>query len=140
MLAEELRGDRAAAVDRLLYYVEEFDTGEDGYDALLAHWQGKDAGEPLTQEQLDTVDERILFFRGESEAVLQRLTKDGFQNNVIRDLWADHYSAQRGDPRFKSELEAYGAFEVWRELGPPPGCRVSGESYSCQAENITGPE
>ncbi|MDH4019450.1 MAG: hypothetical protein OEU84_07605 [Xanthomonadales bacterium] len=133
VVAEELRGDRAAALGHLLHYVEEFETQNEGYAALLAHWQGKDAGEPLTQEQLATVDERVLLFRGETEAVLHRLTQDGLQNNVIRDLWADHYSELRGDPRFMAELEAYGAFEVWRELGPPPGCQVSGDTFKCQA-------
>jgi hypothetical protein len=33
-----------------------------------------------------------------------------------------------------AELEAYGAFEVWRELGPPPGCQVSGETFTCQVQ------
>ena len=133
VVAEELRGDRAAALGHLLHYVEQIETRDEGYAALLVHWQGKDAGEPLTQEQLATVDERILLFRGETEAVLQKLTQDGFQNNVIRDSWADHYSELRGDPRFMAELEAYGAFEVWRELGPPPGCQVSGDTFKCQA-------
>jgi TolB-like protein len=134
VVAEDLRGDRAAALGHLLHYLEEFGTQDEGYDALLAHWQGKDAGDPLTREQLDTANERILLFRGETEAVLQKLSQDGFQNSVIRDLWADRYSELRGDPRFVAELEAYGAFEVWRELGPPPGCQVSGESFSCQAQ------
>ena len=134
VFAEYLRGDRAAAIGHLLHYVEEIETQDEGYAALLAYWQGKDAGEPLTREQLDTMDERILLFRGETEAMLQRLTQDGFQNNVIRDLWADRYSELRRDPRFMAELEAYGAFEVWRELGPPPGCQVSGETFSCQGQ------
>lgn len=38
-----------------------------GDGTVLAHWQGKDTGEPLTREQLDTVDERILLFRGQSQ-------------------------------------------------------------------------
>ncbi|MGB5290060.1 MAG: hypothetical protein WBN41_01245 [Lysobacterales bacterium] len=29
---------------------------------------------------------------------------------------------------------AYGAFEVWRELGPPPGCQVSGDTFTCQVQ------
>ena len=40
----------------------------------------------------------------------------------------------RRDPRFMAELEAYGAFEVWRELGPPPGCQPSGEIFTCQVQ------
>jgi len=134
VLAEELRGDRAAAMGHLLHYVEEIDPQSEDYAALLAHWQGKDAGKPMTREQLDTADERILLFRGETEAYLQTLTQDGFQNSVIRDLWADRYSELRRDPRFMAELEAFGAFDVWRELGPPPGCQVSGETFSCQGQ------
>jgi len=132
VVAENLRGDRTAAMGHLLHYVEELEPQNEGYAALLAHWQGKGAGEPLTQEQLDTTDERILLFRGETEAVLQRLTQDGFQNNVIPDFWADRYSELRRDPRFMADLEANGAFEVWRELGPPPGCQVSGKTFSCR--------
>jgi len=134
VLAEDLRGDRAAAMAHLLRFVEEIEPQNETFAALLAHWQDKGAGEPLPREQLDTTDERILLFRGETEAVLQSLTQDGFQNNVIRDFWADRYSELRGDPRFMTELEVYGAFDVWRELGPPPGCRVSGETFSCQPQ------
>ena len=134
VMAEYLRGDRGAAMGHLLHYVEELETQDEGYAALLAHWQGKDTAEPLTQEQLDTVDERVLLFRGETEAYLQRLTQDGFQGNVIRDLWADRYSELRRDPRFMAELEVYGAFEVWRDLGPPPGCQASGETFICQVQ------
>jgi len=36
--------------------------------------------------------------------------------------------------RFMAELKTYGAFEVWRDLGPPPGCQVSGETFICQVQ------
>ncbi len=137
VLAEELRGDRAAALGHLLRYVEMLDTQKEAYAALLAHWQGQDAGQPLTREQVDT-DYHVLFLWGDTEAdkeaILQEVTREGFQLGVIRVLWADRHAELRRDPSFMAALEAYGAFEAWRELGPPPGCRVIGESFSCQAQ------
>jgi TolB-like protein len=138
VIAEDLRGDRAEALRHLVHYVEEIRPSDKAYDMLLGHWQGDYVGESLPPEQLETIDSHILFLWGnterDKEAILQRVIQDGFQTNVIRMLWNERYSELRGDPRFMSALEASGAFEVWRELGPPPGCRVSGETFSCQVQ------
>jgi TolB-like protein/Flp pilus assembly protein TadD len=135
VLAEELRGDRAAALDHLIRYIEEFNGQDESRDEtlapLLALWQGGGASEPETWELSNRANPISLFLWGDSEAILQQVGQEGFQLGVIRVLWADHYSELRRDQRFIAALEAAGAFEVWRELGPPPGCRESGESFIC---------
>jgi len=132
VLAEELRGDRAAALGHLIYYVENITTDNEGYAGLLANWQGKGTREPMILVDPGTADTLIPIFRGDTEVIFQMLEQqDESRNSMIRNLWADRYTELRRDPRFMTALEASGILEVWRELGPPPGCQVSGETFNC---------
>ena len=45
--------------------------------------------------------------------------------------WSNRHTAMRRDPRFITAMEKAGAFELWRELGPPPDCRVEGDEFTC---------
>jgi TolB-like protein/Flp pilus assembly protein TadD len=48
--------------------------------------------------------------------------------------WAEFWSDARALPEFQQALKARNINLVWDELGPPPICRKSGESYDCRAE------
>ncbi len=46
-------------------------------------------------------------------------------------VWSVRHSAMRRDPRFPALMEKIGAFDLWRELGPPADCRVDGDGFTC---------
>ena len=49
-------------------------------------------------------------------------------------LFGAGYQAIRSDPRFIDYLDRSAILDVWRELGPPAGCRAVGETFTCTAE------
>lgn len=56
-------------------------------------------------------------------------------------LWGDRNAYQllffpawddlRDDPRTMALIERMGIADLWRKIGPPPGCRVVGDSFEC---------
>ena len=89
-------------------YLEQIkQTGHDQVD----HWQ-------ITQE---------LFLLGQYEEAI-RLEDNG---PSLRMSWADFWSDVRSLPEFEQTLESNTVYSVWDELGPPPMCRNTGQSYDC---------
>jgi hypothetical protein len=49
-------------------------------------------------------------------------------------LFGAGYQAIQSDPRFIDYLDRSAILDVWRELGPPAGCRAVNETFTCAAE------
>ena len=46
-------------------------------------------------------------------------------------VWHSNQRAMRADPRFVELVEKSKLNDLWREIGPPPDCRVNGDSFVC---------
>ena len=45
--------------------------------------------------------------------------------------WGERFQSMRADSRFVRIMEHLGIADFWRVHGPPPDCRVAGESFTC---------
>jgi TolB-like protein len=94
---------------------------------LLVRWPPEDAN-------LTAVDALLLMF-GLEDLMFEHLLKLGerpYQRGGGHPLiWHPRFRALRADPRFIRVMEQRGRLELWRQLGPPPDCRVKADSFEC---------
>jgi adenylate cyclase len=130
------QGDIDEALRHLRYYQEEL--GNDDEDLALRGEliAGRLSEADLTEEQLDQLGNGLIILTN-PDPMLQVLA-DGQSGDinptVIGQLWGAGRQVFRQDPRFIDFLERIGALDVWRELGPPAGCRAEGDTFTCAQE------
>jgi tetratricopeptide (TPR) repeat protein len=131
IMAEAQRGNRDRALQRLQTYIDEMGVEEGGWDVLRAVWEGERAISDLTEEELDGMNLTQLLLLDDVEIPLSRLQIIRMDSRHFAHTWSKTNSEFRADSRFIEMMEQYGIPDVWRELGPPPGCRAMGDTFTC---------
>ncbi len=98
---------------------------------LRALWEGERAIGDLTEEELAGMNLTQLLLLDDVEIPLSRLPGLRMDSRHFAHSWSRGYDEFRADPRFIELMEQHGIPDVWRELGPPPGCRAVGETFAC---------
>jgi hypothetical protein len=92
----------------------------------------------LTDEQIEAMDFRGAdFLLKNPEPALQRIAERAGGEigwGQMGSLFSAGYQAIRSDSRFIDYLDRSAILDVWRELGPPAGCRAVNETFTCAAE------
>ena len=139
--ARHQQGDLGEALQHLVYLREELERDNEGYALLWEVLSGRVMEDELTKAQTETLDLGLAVHLQSPEPALQLIAGRGAGEIGLGSaggLFGAGHADIRQDPRFIDYLDRSGALEVWRELGPPPGCEVSGESFICLAQKTTG--
>jgi TolB-like protein len=131
VMAEAQRGNHEEALQRLQTYIDEVGVDEGGWDTLRAIWEGERAIGDLTEEELAGMNLTQLLLLDDVEIPLSRLPGIRMDSRHFAHTWSKANAEFRADPRFIELMEHHGIPDVWRELGPPPGCRTLGETFTC---------
>lgn len=131
VMAEAQRGDRDQALQRLQTYIDEVGVDEGGWELLRAVWEGERAIDDLTEEELAGMNLTQLLLLDDVEIPLSRLDSVQMDSRHFAHTWSKANTDFRADPRFIELMEQSGITDVWRELGPPPGCRATGDTFTC---------
>jgi len=91
----------------------------------------------LTDEQIDTLDLNHAVLLENPEPALQHIAASApgeIGLGEMGGLFGAGLQAIRSDPRFIDYLDRSATLEVWRELGPPAGCRAVNETFTCAGD------
>ena len=131
VMAEAQRGNRDEALQRLQTYIDEVGVDEGGWDMVRALWEGERAIGDLTEEELAGMNLTQLLLLNDIEIPLSRLPGMRMDSRHFAHTWSKSNAEFRADPRFIGLMEQHGITNAWRELGPPPGCRAMGDTFTC---------
>jgi TolB-like protein len=141
--ARAQQGDLEEALRHLRYFREQFPSATDeeddefSFDLLADLFSGQLAEQDLTDEQLEQLNLADRLYLNSPEPALQLLAaRDEPLPNlaVVGAIWGAGYRSLHQDPRFIDFLALQGVLDVWRELGPPKGCRAEGDTFTCAGE------
>jgi TolB-like protein len=128
------QGDIEGALGHLDYLQEELGVEMESMAMVGEILSGRVKEDELTDEQLETLGlpgavylkspERALLLIAEREA-------GAIGWGMMGALFGAGRQAIRNDPRFIDYLDRSAVLDVWRELGPPAGCRAVGETFTC---------
>jgi TolB-like protein len=129
--------DIEAALQHLVYAQEELGNDDEGLALVGEILSGRIAEDELTDEQIETLGldgTPFLENAGPALQILAATAPGEVGLGRIGGLFGAGHKAIQNDPRFIDYLDRSGAFEVWRELGPPAVCRAVNETFSCAGE------
>jgi TolB-like protein len=120
---------------RHLDYAQEKLWNIDGSFVLVGEiLSGRMKEDDLTDEQIETMDMDVLGYLENTEHLLQRFAASApgeVKRSTLGMYFGAGYQSMREDQRFIDYLERSGILEVWRELGPPAGCRAVDDTFTC---------
>jgi TolB-like protein len=135
--ARHQQGDIEGALGHLVYAQEELGF-DDEVTALVGELlSGRLTEDELTDEQIETLGLGVAVFLENPEPALQLIAASApgdINQSTLGGLFGAGYQAIQNDPRFIDYLDRSGMLVVWRELGPPAGCRAVNETFTCAAE------
>ena len=135
--ARHQQGDIEGALGHLVYAQEELGF-DDEVTALVGELlSGRLTEDELTDEQIETLGLGVAVFLENPEPALQLLAASApgdINQSTLGGLFGAGYQAIQSDPRFIDYLDRSAILDVWRELGPPAGCRAVNETFTCAAE------
>ena len=132
------QGDIEGALQNLVYAQEELGIDNEVFPIIGSLLSGRIEEDELTDEQIEAMDFLgAVFLLKNPEPTLQRIAERAGGEigwGQMGSLFSAGYRAIRSDPRFIDYLDRSAILDVWRELGPPAGCRAVGETFTCAAE------
>ena len=135
--ARHQQGDIEAALQHLVYAQEELGNDEENLALYGEILSGRITEDELTDEQIDTLGISFASSLENPEPALQFITASApgeIDRATMGELFGAGHQAIQSDPRFIDYLERSATLEVWRELGPPAGCRAVQETFTCADE------
>jgi TolB-like protein len=135
--ARHQQGDIEGALGHLVYAQEELGF-DDEITALVGELlSGRLTEDELTDEQIEALDLSTAIFLESPEPALQLIAASAvgdINQSTLGGLFGAGHQAIQSDPRFIDYLDRSGILDVWRELGPPAGCRAVNETFTCAVE------
>ncbi len=135
--ARRQQGDIEAALQHLVYAQEELGNDDEGLALLGEILSGRITEDGLTDEQIDTLGLELTPLLDNPEPALKLIAASApgeIERNTIGEMFGSGNRAIQSDPRFIDYLDRSATLEVWRELGPPAGCRAVQETFTCADE------
>lgn len=131
------QGDIEGALQHLVYAQENLGFEGEDIELIGELLSGRLTQDELTDEQIETLGLFWADFQGNPEPALQVIAASApgeIRLNLMGGLFGAGHQAIQNDPRFIDYLDRSGVLEVWRELGPPTGCRVVNETFTCASD------
>jgi TolB-like protein len=131
------QGDIEGALQQLVYAQEELGNDDEGLALIGEIMSGRISEDELTDEQIETLGLDGSIFLRNPEPALQFIAASAPGEigwGAMGGLFGAGLQAIRSDPRFIDYLDRSATLEVWRELGPPAGCRAVNETFTCAGE------
>ena len=131
------QGDFEEALRHLVYAQEELEIDEEGLPILGDLLSGRIGEDELTDEQIESLELGGVVLLKNPEPALQMIAERAPGEigwGTMGSLFGAGFQAIRDDPRFIDYLDRSGTLDVWRELGPPVGCRAVNETFTCAGE------
>ena len=131
------QGDIEGALQHLVYAQEKLGFDDEGTALIGELLSGRMTEDELTDEQIETLGLAWVGFLENPEPALQFIAASApgeIRLGLMGGLFGAGYKAIQSDPRFIDYLDRSAILDVWRELGPPAGCRAVNETFTCAAE------
>jgi adenylate cyclase len=131
------QGDMPETLRHLAYARETFGDDEGKLTLFEDLITGRISPADLTEEQKGLLRAGLIGLLEDPKPVLQLIADSDFETlgmGPLGMLFGAGYRALHQDPRFIDFLEQLGILDVWRELGPPAGCRAVEETFECGIE------
>ena len=128
------QGDIEGALQHLVYAQEKLDFDDEGTRLVGELLSGRMTENELTDEQIEALGRDGAVYLNNPEPALQYIAASApgeIRLGKLGALFGAGYKAIQSDPRFIGYLDRSGILDVWRELGPPAGCRAVNETFTC---------
>ena len=128
------QGDIEGALQHLVYAQEKLDFDDEGTRLVGELLSGRMTENELTDEQIEALGRDGAVYLNNPEPALQYIAASApgeIRWGKLGALFGAGYKAIQSDPRFIGYLDRSGILDVWRELGPPAGCRAVNETFTC---------
>ena len=128
------QGDIEGALQQLVYAQEKLDFDDEGTRLVGELLSGRMTENELTDEQIEALGRDGAVYLNNPEPALQYIAASApgeIRWGKLGALFGAGYKAIQSDPRFIGYLDRSGILDVWRELGPPAGCRAVNETFTC---------
>ena len=137
IIARYQQGDIDETLRHVAYLQKELGEDDEGLALFGEILSGGIAEKDLNDEQIKSLGITWAGLLDNTEPALQLIAaseagKIGM--GQMGGLFGPGYQAIRQDSRFIDYLDRSGILDVWRELGPPAGCRAVNETFTCAAE------
>ena len=137
IMARYQQGDIDETLRHVAYLQKELGEDDEGLALFGEILSGGIAETDLNDEQIKSLGITWAGFLDNPEPALQLIAASETGEigmGQMGGVFGPGYQAIRQDSRFIDYLDRSGILDVWRELGPPAGCRAVNETFTCAAE------